>query len=314
MQDDRQGGRRADGSHDGRADGSYDGSYGASYEAQREDHREAHREDQPDGRPEPEPEPRPEPQPQPESQGEAQDQPRPEPQPQPQGETLGDSQGETRGATRAVPVVGAGRGPAGALPRRSAGTWLRTLLGDLVALLARRPVALAGASHAIRHSADARQAIYLVTAADLVSSVVVDAMIPAAYRLLHIAWVVCSLVLTAGCCAMTARAPHLIDADTLHLRTGPFRTLAVPLAHIASVRPAHGLTPSHGLRRSLDRPDAVACSVSSATTMAVELAEPLPVRFRKGEPVLARHVYFAADQPAEAARLIRNALPAAEPR
>ncbi|MFT2018044.1 hypothetical protein ACMA1D_19705 [Streptomyces sp. 796.1] len=285
MQDARQGGGQADGPYDRQGDGSYGTPH------------EAHREGQPDSRAEP----------QPESQGEAQDQPRPEPQPQ--GETRGETQGETRGAAQAVPAVAAG-----ALPRRSAGTWLRTLLGDLVALLARRPVALAGASHAIRHSADARQAIYLVMAADLVSSVVVDAMIPAAYRLLHVAWVLCSLVLTAGCCAMTARAPHLIDADTLHLRTGPFRTLAVPLAHIASVRPAHGLTPSHGLRRSLDRPDAVACSVSSATTMAVELAEPLSVRFRRGEPVLARHVYFAADQPAEAARLIRNALPTAEPR
>ncbi|MET9887403.1 hypothetical protein ABZZ20_30545 [Streptomyces sp. NPDC006430] len=74
------------------------------------------------------------------------------------------------------------------------------------------------------------------------------------------------------------------------------------------MRAAHGLTQSHGLRRSLDQDDAVACSVSSATTMALELTEPLPVQLRNGEPVMARRVYFTADQPAAAVELIRSAM------
>ncbi|MFI2027006.1 hypothetical protein [Streptomyces buecherae] len=200
------------------------------------------------------------------------------------------------------------RVPSGAMPRRSALTWTKTMLRDLAAWLARKPVMHPGAHHAIRHSADSRTIIWSITAADLVASLVVDAMVPAAYRPLHLAWVVVSVVLTVGFCAMTARTPHLIDAHTLYLRTGPFRALAIPLHQIQTVRAAHGMTPSHGLRRSLDEGDAVACSVSSATTMALELAEPLPVRFHKGGPTLARRVYFTADRPAEAADLIRSAI------
>ncbi|AYV32453.1 hypothetical protein EES41_37460 (plasmid) [Streptomyces sp. ADI95-16] len=197
---------------------------------------------------------------------------------------------------------------AGAMPRRSALTWSKTMLRDLAAWLARKPVALSGARRSIPHSADARTIIWAVTAADLVTSVVVDAMVPPAYRPLHLVWVVLSLVMTVGFCAMTMRTPHLIDDDTLYLRTGPFRALVIPINQIQTVRAAHGMAQSHGLRRLLDQDDAVACSVSSATTMALELTEPLPVQLRKGEPIMARRVYFTADQPAAAAELIRRAM------
>ncbi|MFZ3470961.1 hypothetical protein ACODT3_21825 [Streptomyces sp. 4.24] len=197
---------------------------------------------------------------------------------------------------------------AGAMPRRSALTWSETMLRDLTAWLARKPVTLSGAHRSIPHSADSRTIIWAITAADLVTSVVVDAMVPPAYRPLHLAWVVFSIVMTMGFCAMTARTPHVIDDHALYLRTGPFRALVIPINQIQAVRAAHGLTQSHGLRRSLDQDDAVACSVSSATTMALELTEPLPVQLRKGEPIMARRVYFTADQPAGAAELIRTAV------
>lgn len=197
---------------------------------------------------------------------------------------------------------------AGAMPRRSALTWSKTMLCDLVAWLARKPLTLPAGHRSIRHSADSRTIIWSITATDLVTSAVVDAMIPPAYRLLHLGWVVFSIVLTLGFCAMTSRTPHLVDDRVLYLRTGPFRSLAIPLNQIQTVRAAHGMTPSHGLRRSLDQDDAVACSVSSATTMALELAEPLPVQLRKGEPIMARRVYFTADQPTEAVELIRSTL------
>ncbi|MER8073371.1 hypothetical protein ABTZ59_34495 [Streptomyces sp. NPDC094034] len=201
-----------------------------------------------------------------------------------------------------------GRVIAGAMPRRSAFGWSKTMLRDLADWLRRKPVALRGAHRSISHSAESRFVIWAITAVDLVTSFVVDAMIPPAYRPLHFVWVLFTLVVTVGFCVMTMRTPHLLDDHMLHLRTGPFRALAIPINQIKSVRPAHGMTQSHGLRRSLDQDDAVACSVSSATTMALELTEPLPVQLHKGEPIMARRVYFTADEPARAAELIRSAM------
>ncbi|MGW6588028.1 hypothetical protein [Streptomyces globisporus] len=198
--------------------------------------------------------------------------------------------------------------PAGVMPRRSAVTWSGTMLRDLAAWLARKPVASPGAHRAIPHSADSRSVIWTIAAVDLVTSIAVDAMIPHAYRPLHLVWVILSLVVTVGFCAMTLRAPHLVGEHTLHLRTGPFRALVIPINQIQAVRAAHGMTQGHGLRRSPDHDDAVACSVSSATTMTLELAEPFPVQLRKGEPVMARRVTFTADRPAAAAEVIRAAM------
>ncbi|WP_329196612.1 MULTISPECIES: hypothetical protein [unclassified Streptomyces] len=146
-----------------------------------------------------------------------------------------------------------------------------------------------------------------VAAADLVVEAVVDAMVPAAYRVLHLLWVGCALVLCAGFCAMTARTPHLLEARVLRLRTGPFREVGLPLDQVVSARAEHGLTVGHGLRRSPDDGEGVACSVSSATTVVLVLARPVEVRLRRGGSVMARRVRFCADRPAEAARLIREA-------
>ncbi|WP_405697833.1 hypothetical protein [Streptomyces sp. NBC_01185] len=197
---------------------------------------------------------------------------------------------------------------AGTMPGRSALTWSKTMLRDLAAWLARKPVAPYGGHRLVPHSADSRTIIWVVTATDLVTGVVVDAMIPTAYRPLHLAWVLLVLVMTVGFCAMTMRTPHLVDGRMLYLRTGPFRALVIPINQIQTVRAAHGMTPSHGLRRSLDHDDAVACSVSSATSMALQLTEPLTVQLRKGKPVPVRRVYFTADRPAEAVELIRSAM------
>ncbi|WP_306432391.1 sensor histidine kinase [Streptomyces sp. A1136] len=185
--------------------------------------------------------------------------------------------------------------------------WAASLLRDLAGWLRREPVSVPEGGRAISHSADARLAIWAVTAADLVVEAVVDAVVPATLRVFHLLWVGCALVLCAGVCAMTARTPHLLDGRVLRLRTGPFRELTLPMSHVMSVRAEHGLTVGHGLRRSPDDAEAVACSVGSATTVLLVLAAPVEVRVRRGAPVLARRVRFSADRPAEAARLIREA-------
>ncbi|MFF1557983.1 hypothetical protein [Streptomyces sp. NPDC058279] len=187
---------------------------------------------------------------------------------------------------------------------RPAVMWAATLLRDLAGWLRRAPVPVPEGGRAISHSADARLAIWAVTGVDLVVEAVVDAVVPAALRVFHLLWVGCAFVLCVGVCAMTARTPHLLDGRVLRLRTGPFRALTLPLAEVVSVRVEHGLTVGHGLRRSPDDVEAVACSVSSATTVLLVLAAPVEVRLRRGGPVMARRVRFTADRPAEAARLI----------
>ncbi|MEU3721542.1 hypothetical protein [Streptomyces sp. NPDC031705] len=199
------------------------------------------------------------------------------------------------------------------VPRRTVRGWLRDMLRDLFGWVARRPLRLPEGHEAVPHSADVRMAVWAVTVVDLISGVVVDAMVPPAYRLLHLVWVVAVLVLSLGSCAMTVRAPHVIDGTVLRLRTGPLRELVVPLHAVAAVRSAHGAHTGHGLRRVLDDAEAVACSVSSATTLVLDLVHPLPVPFRRGGAVPARRVYFAADQPSAAARLITRAAAAAKP-
>nr|WSX50856.1 hypothetical protein OG409_19035 [Streptomyces sp. NBC_00974] len=178
------------------------------------------------------------------------------------------------------------------------------MLADLAGWVLRRPVDVPPGSRVVAHSADVRTAVWAVAATELVLDVAVDAMVPPAYRPLHLAWVAVSMVLVLGSCAMTLRTPHLIDGRVLRLRTGPLRELALPLGEVRHVRRAHGSVPGHGLRRVPGEDEAVACSVSRATTMVLELDRPLTVRVGRGAPVAARRVYFAADRPAEAARLI----------
>ncbi|KUJ69302.1 hypothetical protein ACZ90_13275 [Streptomyces albus subsp. albus] len=152
-----------------------------------------------------------------------------------------------------------------------------------------------------------RTLLWALTGVEIVTAVVVDLVIPPAFRILHVLWEVAVLAVFLGVCAMTARTPHLVDGRTLLIRTGPFGELAVPMASVASLRAAHSAIGGRGLRRVPDDDEAVACSVSSATTLVLELADELPVDLRKGGPVSARRIHFSADSPVAAVRLISRA-------
>lgn len=192
--------------------------------------------------------------------------------------------------------------------RRSGPAWSADLIRDLVRHLGRKALELPPGTRALPHSTDARTTILLVVASDLVVEAIIALMLPPAWRPVHLGWVFLATMAAVGFCAMTARAPHLLDGRFLLLRTGPFRELSVPLDVIVSVRAAHDATVGHGLRRHAADEEAVACSVSSATTLILETAEPLPVRLRDGGIVPARRIHFTADRPADAARLIREAV------
>ncbi|MFJ9028962.1 hypothetical protein ACIRQP_10630 [Streptomyces sp. NPDC102274] len=199
-------------------------------------------------------------------------------------------------------------------------TWISTMLRDLRDWCARRPLSLPEGGRHLTHSSDVRMLIWAMTGIEVVTAVVVDAVIPPAFRPLHIFWEVILLVLCLGFCAMTARAPHVIEGEVLRLRTGPFRELVVPLPAVKSLRIAHGRYPGRGLRRVSGagdgdgdgESDVVAYSVSSATSVVLELTGPLPVPPRRGGSVHARRVHFAVDDPGGAVRMIRRAADGAE--
>ncbi|WP_046501042.1 hypothetical protein [Streptomyces odonnellii] len=182
------------------------------------------------------------------------------------------------------------------------------MLRDLADWSARRPMTLPEGKHPVPHSSDVRMVVWAFAGTDLVTGLVIDAMLPPAGRAVHLVWVVLSLVLSLGFCAMTARAPHLLDSAVLRLRTGPFREVTIPVGSLGSVRVAHGSTRGYGLRHVPDEDGAVACTIGGATNLVIELEEPLPIRLRNGESVLAGRVYAAADNPAEAARLINRSI------
>ncbi|MDN0194001.1 hypothetical protein [Streptomyces sp. S.PNR 29] len=191
---------------------------------------------------------------------------------------------------------------------RTAKQWTAALLGDLWKWVARKPVPLSEGQEPIRHSSDVRMLVWAFVVTDLLAGVLADTMLPPVGRALHVPWMVFTLVLSLGFCAMTARAPHLLDAGTLRLRTGPFREVTLPIEALASVRVAHGSSQGYGLRRVPGDDDAVACTVGSATNLVIELREPLLVPLRKGEPVRARRIHTVADEPGPAARLISRAI------
>lgn len=193
-------------------------------------------------------------------------------------------------------------------PRRSWTRWTGAMLRDLGNWLTRKPVKLPDGWLPIAHSSDVRMIVWAFAGTDLVTGFVVDAMLPPAGRAVHLVWLVFSLVLSLGFCAMTVRTPHLLDGRNLRVRTGPFRALTIPAEAIGTARVAHGSTPGHGLRRVPDEDGAVACTVGSATNLVVDLEEPVLVRLRKGPPVLASRIYAAADHPAEAARSISHSI------
>ncbi|MEV4437565.1 hypothetical protein AB0K09_00870 [Streptomyces sp. NPDC049577] len=194
-------------------------------------------------------------------------------------------------------------------PRRSsAAAWSAEMLRDLALWSGRRPLEPADGQRFIPHSADARMVVWAVAATDLVTGLPIDTIVPTALRALHILWTVVLLVLSLGFCAMTVRTPHMIDGPVLRIRTGPFRELAIPLTAVRSARRAHGSAPGHGLRRVPDDETAVACSVTSATSVVLELDRPVPVRLRRGGVVTAERVHWAADDPAAAVRLVNAAV------
>ncbi|MFH8679368.1 hypothetical protein [Streptomyces lydicus] len=153
-----------------------------------------------------------------------------------------------------------------------------------------------------------RMIIWAFVGTDLVGGLLMDTRLPPVGRAIHLVWLFFSLTLTLGFCAMTARAPHVLDSDALRLRTGPLDAVTIPVSALGSVRSVHRSISGHGLRRVPDEEEAVVCSVGSTTHLVIDLKQPILVRLRKGEPVLAKRLYTAANEPAKAAHMLSSSI------
>ncbi|GAB3665851.1 hypothetical protein GCM10027589_30670 [Actinocorallia lasiicapitis] len=98
-----------------------------------------------------------------------------------------------------------------------------------------------------------------------------------------------------------------MEGGTLWLRTGPFGGIEVPVASIVAVRRVAAEVPGFGLRRSAEEEATVVCSVGGMSSLLLELDPPLAVALRKGAPVEASRIRFAADAPAAAVKELRDA-------
>lgn len=99
----------------------------------------------------------------------------------------------------------------------------------------------------------------------------------------------------AGLCSY----PHLLDADTLRVRSGPMHDIAIPLAAIARVSSRESSLPSSMWVLQPETTDAgvhLNVAVSGQVNVHVALRQPLPVTTRKG-PMTITAISFWADEP-----------------
>ncbi|WP_424216744.1 hypothetical protein ACN20G_32005 (plasmid) [Streptomyces sp. BI20] len=107
------------------------------------------------------------------------------------------------------------------------------------------------------------------------------------------------LVLTGfGLAASLIRAPHVLTADLLALRTGFLGGLDLPRHVIGSASFVVRSVPGRGLRPVPDEPDAVACSVGEEVNLRLVLDPPQSLDLgRSRGTVLAAVVYAEANSP-----------------
>lgn len=183
----------------------------------------------------------------------------------------------------------------------------RALGGDLWDWLRRRPPAVGDGQQALPHSADLRMIVLALAAAEIITEAIIDAIIPAPYRYLHIVWLAAIFAGSLAFAASTARRPHLLGPDALVLRVAPAGEVVVPLDAIAAVRQGMHSAKGVGPRPFPDDPGAVAYSITGTTHVVLDLARPVATRLRKGGVVQASRIYFATDLPSQAVRALRGA-------
>ncbi|MFE9448923.1 hypothetical protein [Streptomyces sp. NPDC006739] len=156
------------------------------------------------------------------------------------------------------------------------------LSGSLGAWILRRPLRY-GADHAvrIRHSAEVRQMVVVLTLTEVPLAFLVSDIVPPPARPYHAVLEVGPIQLGFSVLAAMARHPHVISSSVVALRTGFLGEVVLPRESVGSASRGMRTIEGRGLRRVPDDPTAVACSVGGSVNVRIHLDPPVPFEPRR---------------------------------
>lgn len=191
-----------------------------------------------------------------------------------------------------------------ATPKPSWRARARLLSRALADFAARRPVVGGPGVTAIRHSAEIRQPVLVLTLIEVPVAFLVSGILPPAARPFHAALEV--LLILTGCAVLAAlaRSPHTVSAFSVVLRTGFLGGIALPRHAVRSATRQLRTIEGRGLRRVPGEPSALACSVGSLVNVGIRLASPVTVDLGEDGVAEVSTVYIAADTPAAVPRAL----------
>ncbi|MEU9798932.1 hypothetical protein [Streptomyces sp. NPDC051000] len=191
------------------------------------------------------------------------------------------------------------------IPKQSKLRMVRIQGGALRDWAVRRPLPGVEQAVSLRHSSDTRQMIIILCAMEAVLAFLVSRMVPPVLRPAHALLEVSIVLIGFGAVAAMHRHPHLLTSERITLRTGFLGAVEIPVHAISSVGRGMRTVTGRGLRFTADEGDAVACSVGASVNMYMEFDRPLRLDLGKPGVVVAKKIYFAADDPDAAMRAIR---------
>jgi hypothetical protein len=160
----------------------------------------------------------------------------------------------------------------------------------------------------ISHAVDLQRAMIVFASVEVLVATLASRLFPGVWQLVHLIAEVFVVAAYLGLAACWRIHPHLLDNQSLLLRTGVFGDTAVPLSAIASVRSEERAAGGYGIRMAKVEDETLACSVTSQTNVVIELMQAYPFQLKTNDVVSARRVRANVDEPSEFGRLLSRAM------
>ncbi|NJC71913.1 hypothetical protein HC031_19650 [Planosporangium thailandense] len=179
------------------------------------------------------------------------------------------------------------------------------VFGSLLSVVRRRTRVSPGDS-ALPYGRRLRGLLIVLAGLSLAEVAVVEAFVPwPVVRWVLLALGIYGLLWVVSFVASLSVYPHTIGPRVLRLRFGPFTDLAVPTEKIATA--VENTTGTH--RKTVETDDeTLSVSLMGTSTVLVDLAEPHEVDLGRRGRHTVRRLRFDADDPADAVRLLREAV------